>query len=60
MNRKKKSIIVLVLQCILFVSIIICTNDVVKEHLHFDLVPYLGLCMFLNAIIGFAINRDKE
>lgn len=60
MNKKKYNIIILVAQLLLFIGILVLTNDKFSDILPFNAVPYLCMMMFLNSIIGFIINKNNE
>lgn len=60
MNKKNLNIIILIVQLLLFIGILVLSNDKFSDALPFDVVPYLCMVMFLNSIIGFIINKNNE
>jgi len=59
MNKKRYNRIILLVQSLLFIGVVILTNDAF-DALPFNAVPYLCMIMFLNSIIGFLINKNNE
>lgn len=60
MNRKKLNIIILIVQLLLFIGILVLSNDKVSDALPFNAVPYLYMVMLLNQIASFMINKNDE
>lgn len=58
MRLIKRSIILI--SKLLFIGILVLTNDKFSDVLPFNAVPYLCMTMFLNSIIGFIINKNNE
>ena len=54
---KKKKIGMIVVQCVLLIGVVVCSNDAVVEYFQYNLAPYLCLCMLLVGLIGIVVNR---
>lgn len=59
MNNKKYNYVILFLQCLLFLCVLVFSNDTISNILPFNLVPYLCASMFVISIIGFILNRNS-
>lgn len=47
-------------ELILFLLVLVFTNDIISKNVSGRVVPILCLLMMFNAIIGFRLNKKQE
>ena len=52
--------ILMLTELILFLLVLVFTNDIISKNVSGRVVPILCLLMMFNAIIGFRLNKKQE
>lgn len=60
MRRKKYNLFIILVELLLFILVLVFSNDIINESISKKIVPFLCLLMMLNSIIGFRLNRNDE